>query len=473
MNKMIEMREEDIRDIAIELPDEIKFFKYSGDFAGERTAIAAYLQKDIPDCLRRRLALEDVMAAGMQHDYRRSFDELLADLQKRYPLCQAAHLEEIIRMGNADYIRKNGERFFQNSARSNILNCNATFLSNIGKENPQPAHYLNERRHENLRIMRENGFRAVRVRVCEHLKPTRASKMPGDTVRAHLPFPCACDVQSDIVIHNASHPFFLSDAAQRTAFAEVPYTEGLQFDLEFSYTLKVPYVQPRSEDVSADQPTFHTGERWPQIRFTPLILETAKELKGRETNPLILARRAYDFVTKHVVYSYMREYLCIENIAEFALMNGRGDCGVQALLFINLCRAMGVPATWESGSHVECDSIGSHDWARFYVAPYGWLWCDPSFGGGALRNGDEELWNHYATGFDTFREINSTEINAAFNPPRRYLRTDPYDNQSGEAEFGHEPMWHSDFDTWRDVVSYEDITKQEEKDDLSLLRFPN
>ena len=32
---MIEFREEDIKYIAIELPDEVKFYKYSGDFEGE------------------------------------------------------------------------------------------------------------------------------------------------------------------------------------------------------------------------------------------------------------------------------------------------------------------------------------------------------------------------------------------------------------------------------------------------------
>ena len=36
---MIEFREEDIRYIAVELPDEVKYFKYSGDFEGEEKEV--------------------------------------------------------------------------------------------------------------------------------------------------------------------------------------------------------------------------------------------------------------------------------------------------------------------------------------------------------------------------------------------------------------------------------------------------
>ena len=60
---MIRFDEEEIKYLAVELPDEIKFFKYSGDFEGERAAIAAYQKKDIPFALKRRLDIEDVIAS--------------------------------------------------------------------------------------------------------------------------------------------------------------------------------------------------------------------------------------------------------------------------------------------------------------------------------------------------------------------------------------------------------------------------
>ena len=71
-------------------------------------------------------------------------------------------------------------------------------------------------------------------------------------------------------------------------------------------------------------------------------------------------------------------------------MNGYGDCGTMGLAFITLCRALGIPAKWQSGSACYPDSIGSHDWAQFYIAPYGWLYCDPSYGEGAARAGERD-----------------------------------------------------------------------------------
>ncbi|HML48080.1 MAG TPA: transglutaminase-like domain-containing protein, partial [Clostridia bacterium] len=73
----------------------------------------------------------------------------------------------------------------------------------------------------------------------------------------------------------------------------------------------------------------------------------------------------------------------------------RGDCGMHALLFIALCRYAGIPAQWQAGLYAKPDSIGNHDWARFYIAPYGWLYADGSFGGTAYREGDRDRWNFY------------------------------------------------------------------------------
>ena len=48
----------------------------------------------------------------------------------------------------------------------------------------------------------------------------------------------------------------------------------------------------------------------------------------------------------------MREYFTISNISEYAATNLKGDCGVQAILFITLCRIAGIPAKWQSGLYV-------------------------------------------------------------------------------------------------------------------------
>lgn len=455
---MIEFKEENIKYMALELPDEINFYKYAGDFDGELSAIERYLKRDISQGLRIRLELEAVIAERMTHDYLYDVDGLLERVRKKYPACGMSDLEGFIELGHADYIRRGGERYFESAAARNVMNCCNRRLDEIESgEKVEPSKYWSKRLHENLDIMKKQGGRSFRFRVREHISPDEEHSRPHSTVRVHLPYPCECPEQSDIRLEASSHPVHISDSQHRTAFIETEHFDGADYWVEFSYTVREKYTTLSTEEVLSEQPDFYLGEELPQIRFTPSICALAAELAGDEKDPLLLARRAYDYVTTHVAYSYMRDYLCIDYIPGFAMLNGRGDCGVMALLFITLCRAMGVPARWQSGSHVEPDDIGSHDWAQFYIAPYGWLPADPSFGGGALRKGDTELWNHYFGNLDPFRQINCTGFAAPFDPPRKYLRRDPYDNQSGEIEYADMPLWFGQINSRREVVSAEEL----------------
>ena len=66
-------------------------------------------------------------------------------------------------------------------------------------------------------------------------------------------------------------------------------------------------------------------------------------------NALLKARKIYDFITTQAVYRFMPPYLTVTNIPEYFLSGLRGDCGVQAITFVTLCRLCGVPAQWQSG----------------------------------------------------------------------------------------------------------------------------
>ena len=99
---MIEFHEEDIKYIAIELPDEVKFYKYAGDFEGEEKVVLSLLKGEMPTALRRRLELELAICREMQRDYYTDFDTLLGKIQEKYPACTAENLEYIISQGSAD-----------------------------------------------------------------------------------------------------------------------------------------------------------------------------------------------------------------------------------------------------------------------------------------------------------------------------------------------------------------------------------
>ena len=79
--KMIRFDEEDIRFLAVELPDSVKYYHFSGDFDGETAEIDRLLKKDLPHALKKRLEIERVIAEGLKRDYNTDFDTLLNRLR--------------------------------------------------------------------------------------------------------------------------------------------------------------------------------------------------------------------------------------------------------------------------------------------------------------------------------------------------------------------------------------------------------
>jgi len=247
------------------------------------------------------------------------------------------------------------------------------------------------------------------------------------------------------------------DYPHRTVFFEKPCVPGEVFFVEYEYTNHIKYTDHKPEAVLEAQPSFYTEEFKPHIVFTPYIKKLAGEIVGDEPNPLVRARKIYDFITINIMYSFVRPYFTITNITEYAASGLKGDCGIQALLFITLCRCSGVPARWQAGLYANPLSIGHHDWAQFYVAPYGWLFADCSFGGSAWREGALERWNFYFGNLEPFRMPAASEYQFDFNPPMNFPRHDPYDNQGGEAEYIDMRLESGGFETSQEVVAITEL----------------
>lgn len=196
------------------------------------------------------------------------------------------------------------------------------------------------------------------------------------------------NVGAPVRIDEGSYP-------QRTAYFETVIKGGERWETEYEFDNITVYRQPDPGEVLPVQPAFYTQEEAPHIRFTPYIRELTREAVGEEKNPLLAAEKIYRFITSEVRYSFVRSYSTIYDIPEFTAVNQKGDCGFQALLFITMCRAAGIPARWQSGLYATPLSVGCHDWAQYYVAPFGWLSADCSFGGSAFRQKDEERREYY------------------------------------------------------------------------------
>ena len=340
--------------------------------------------------------------------------------------------------GAIDWIYINGKTTYSRTFYDTLLGVYPDIATRAGKP-PKDKSDRVEFLRQNVRDMKKDGDALWSIQLRAQFRLHDDVFRPGEELTVHLPVPKNAMNMRDIEILATSHPIYkLADenAPARTVSFRGKFEKNETFWVEYKYLSYVKYNNLESAQVSAEQPTFDTEELYPHIRFTPLIRALCKELSGDEKNPLLLARRFYDYCTKVGTYSYVREYFTLPgSIPDYYGAGLHGDCGVQALLFITLCRCAGIPARWQSGLFVTPDDTGCHDWAQFYIAPYGWLFADPSFGGSAHRMGDSERNDFYFGNLDPFRMAANSELQADFDPPKTQLRIDPFDNQRGEAEY--------------------------------------
>lgn len=436
----------DLKYLKVNLPEDILKLKCNGNFAGAQKLIDRRLEKQIPTAMRKRLEIEKEILRTIKGEYTYTFQQALQKMQDNIENFSREELTELQDDGQADWILVDGQVYFNDSFFGTLIKTRSDLevrLINKQENGEERDDFLNE----NIRKTRENKESSYFIHMKTTLKLKDEALRKGGKIRVHMPLPINCQQSNIKIIKTVPEAKYIADEnyPSRTAYFETSLEESREFSVEYSYESHLKYNDLDASKVSKDQPDFDTQELEPHIMFTPYIAELAREIVGDETNPLINARKIYDYITENVKYSFMRAYSTITNIPEYCALNLKGDCGVQALLFITLCRYAGIPARWQSGLAVTPYHIGPHDWVQFYVAPYGWLYADPSFGGGALRKGNKEKWNFYFGNLDPFRMVANSEFQHEFDPPKKFWRHDPYDNQVGECEYENKEVRRKEF----------------------------
>ncbi|MGN1021427.1 MAG: transglutaminase family protein [Aristaeellaceae bacterium] len=423
--------------LSMPLPEDILKRKWAGDLAGAVKAIDCHLQEELPELLRARLVCEKERIRRLPTQYPWNRAQALARLQELIPGMTDEELEQWELAGKVDFIYINGEkRYFVRFHRS--LAKYPELIRRAGKEVSPDSPWLDPM----IRTIREKGRLCRRITLETSLSVEQEDFVPGEYL-AHLPFPAACAQQSDIRLLSGD-PDGLGEpnAPARTAWWHRKLDTWQEFRLRYSYVSCIRYADPLHA-AAPDAPLYpmaeppceaDLAEEGAYIRFTPYLRALAAEIAQGETTAVGRAWRFYTFVTTRVKYSFMRDYFQIDNLGEYCAVNLRGDCGLQALLFIILCRIAGIPARWQSGLCIDADYTGSHDWAQFYLDGWGWLFADPSFGGSAYRSGSSERHAFYFGNLDPMRMVANRQFQAALTPAMHALRVDPYDNQSGELE---------------------------------------
>lgn len=449
----------DIECLCVELPEDINKKKWYGDFEGAIRLIDLWLDKDIPDQQKTKLRLEREILKLLPREYTLSFEQAFQQIKDVIPDFTEKEFYELKDHGKIDWMYVNGtERYFRRFL-STLLKVNAQ-IKQRAKITVQEDEIDRLEKKELLEViekMKKNKRVTYHFRLRASVKIEDSSFEPG-FVRVHIPIPVKCQQVSNIkILDTSSKNYILADEnePQRTICFEENLTENKEFFVEYEYDNTVYYVEPEEKMVTEINPNefaHDLREQLPHIMFTPYLKSLAEKLTKDCTNPLAKARSIYDYITNKIEYSFMREYFTIENIPEYAALSGKGDCGVQALLFITLCRIVGIPARWQSGLYTTPYTSGSHDWAQYYIEPYGWLFADCSFGGSAARDQDEERRKFYFANLDPFRTPANSEYQMEFTPAKEFLRADPYDNQRGEVEYHTRGLSYDEFDSEIQVI---------------------
>jgi len=274
----------------------------------------------------------------------------------------------------------------------------------------------------------------------------------GARVRCWLPVPCNTLFQRNFQILSSSPSNYVlaaPDAPQRTIYFDSIANDVGETSFSVTYCFDTAawtplLTHPGSEELLDTTVSEHDlSEIPPHIVFTPYVRELVQSIVGDERDPLERARLIFEWVITHIRYASEMEYAVMPRIVEKALATRCGDCGVQALLFITLCRAAGIPARWSSGWVLYPSGWNMHDWAEFYVAPLGWLPADPSRGYRDVE--EEDVRTFFFGNCDAYRMVANRALGSTFDPPKTFWRSDPVDNQRGELEWDGGNLY---FDDW-------------------------
>lgn len=446
----------------IGLPEDIRRRKEHGDFAGAVRLIDLRLQdKVLPKALRYALQVHREMLLRLPEEYPYSREDALSIIRGYIPEYTEAELDALIDTRRIRWIYIDGQMRIFNRFFSSVCKAMPDFARRAGVQLPGVESATSGSQADSLldvsmRRMKESGSLSARIRIRATVKMKDANFVPGMFVRAHLPIPAACQQQSDIRIEKLfpeNGRIAPEDAPQRTVCWEETMEKNHEFMVEYSYLHTANYTDAYHGKGVPGTYDFDVEEQAPHIVFSPYINALCVELTEGMTDPLEKARAFYDFISLNMKYTFMPSYFVLEDIAETCAKTFTGDCGVFALLFLTMCRCAGIPAQWQSGLTAEPDFIGGHDWVRFYVEPYGWIFADTSYGTAAVRAGKEERRQFYFGNLDPYRMVANSAFAANFTIPKEQWRADPYDNQLGEIETSDRGYSFEEYERSKEILS--------------------
>jgi len=309
---------------------------------------------------------------------------------------------------------------------------------------------------EIIAAIRETGpgfVKPVRLQITQSVSVDADAVPVGEIIRCWIPYPREIqNRQTDIKIIRTDPANSLlapADQLQRTIYLEKPAVAGekIHFDVQYEYTSHGTWADIDPSHITAASDSLlgiYIQERPPHIVFTPELQAISQKVVGSERNPYLIAKKLFKWVDDNIPWASAREYSTIRNIPQYAIENQHGDCGIQMLTFMTLCRMNGIPTRWQSGWEFKPPDDSMHDWGMIYFEPYGWLPMDVTYG---VRDVDDDAgkW-FYVSGMDSYRTINNDDYSQPFYPAKIHHRSETIDSQRGEVEWRGGNLYFNQWD---------------------------
>ena len=426
---------------------------------------AALKQPGLSPHARRAFDFQRERMQRMRLDFSLTADQVEAKVRKQIPDLTDAQFAQWDTHGLFEHMAIDGQRLYFNRAPSNLFHLSAaatarqkggtTYVAS-GLPREVNDNYIDFDRKviEQAKATGKTSVLPQRVQVTQTLTVDADAVPAGKTIHAWIPYPRADKGQQEDIAfvssQPAAHQIAPESALQRTVYMEQTAQAGepTVFKVTYEVTLYAQYHAIDPSKVTAGKVTPelapYVAERAPHVVFTEPLRVFSNQVVGDATNPWEIARRIFAAVDE-IPWAGAREYSTIPDISAYTLHAGHGDCGEQTLLLITLMRMNGIPARWQSGwtfTNGKYDDI--HDWAEIYLAPYGWIPVDVTYG--RLASNDPSLKWFYLGGLDNYRIAFNDDFSRDFAPAKQHFRSDTVDSQRGEVEWDGGNLYYDKWD---------------------------
>lgn len=433
---------------------------------GEFARAEAFMKK-LPRDVRKQQAVRidslNTIMSRIRKDFNITPEEGLKRIKVKVPSVTEAQLETWKRTRKLEVMNIDGQEWWFRKSIGNLWLLADEFAEDHAREKQQ--NFAGRRKHY-LQAMATaadvNGVRNWHTATITFTLDVNADAVPaGETLRVWMPFPYENLRQRNIKLLSSNRNVTMSEGSKHhTVYMEAIAEKGKPTHFEYSFSYEVGERHVAQPDILAMLEPYdknsevykrYTMSEAPHMVVTQAMRDKALEIVGTETNPVLQAAKLHAWISRSFPWAGAREYSTIANMSDYVLLNGHGDCGQVALLYITLCRSIGIPARWESGYMLHPGDENFHDWAETYFEGVGWVPTDPSFGRSSV---DTSMHGYYATGLDVYRLATNESVNEPLSPAKTFIRSETVDFQPGEVEWKGGNLFYDKWDSHMNVDSF-------------------